>query len=572
MADIVVQMKGPVGPNLGPPKGPPASFPELFEDYSGRAFSGEAGALAVNDDWALTVYDYVPQFAPTIPTLPTPTGDPAKPGASGVNPNAADEYLVIDRAGLATALNNATYQYVFIAKGSDCTNGGHNDNMALTTSGADGAERYFIYWDDVTPSNVEDIKPWNQAQVDRVNMPRIVHNNADYNWFVGLSWGIIETQRMQCCSLTNGSSNNLYYRCNMEYSGNGCWQTTGTTSNNNTAFQCVNHDHTFGTGDIHCFRIQGGDNNKVVSCEGWDFLGDFFHQENNGGNGNICEDCDIYRKTFYDGAGNIDANGEFGAGEGAVDLKNLNPALTDTCKIYGNRIWAMRRLDLVKHPGGGGGPPITFSNVNQNHNLLDCRWNVCFDCADGGIRLAGPRVGETTGGKNSVVRNILYDIRTTGFTAVYYLSDFDNEMYLNTAVDTLGGGVSRLLTYFRNDAQDIDLHDCMGNLFVDTGAINSQAIWGTNFKFGYNAWGATYTKATAGYATDYEDSSAVTNGSPWFMGDFTFIRKKMTGPENYTIPAIVPTTSTPAGFRTLVPTSGGDQIGSRAGIGVDDTF
>jgi len=548
-------------PGVAPPK-----TPILFEDYSGRSFLGEAGALAVNDDWAITIYDYIRRFAPIIPTIPTPTGDPAKPGVSGVNPSAADEYLVIDRAGLVTALNNATYDLIFIAKGSDCTSG-DLDVMTLTISGTAGTKRQFIYWDDITPSNVQDIKPWKLLQADRVQMPKIDHNSGSHTWFTGLSWGIVGTQQMRCAEILGTSSNNLYYRCSMENGKAHEVIINSANADDNMFFECVSHDHILGTVDIHCFSFLQGDNNRIVTCEGWDYLGDFLQLENGGPNGCFAEDCDIYRETFYDGAGVEDPDGDFGAGEGAFDFKNLNPAETTPCKTYGNRIWGMRRVDTVKHPAGGSGSPFQFSNAAVEKHLLDARWNIIFDSTDGAFDFAN--INEAAAdGKHSIVRNIVSDIRT-GADEVLSMPDHACEFYLNTVRDTLTAAA--LWNFARTD-EDITPHDSMGNFYSDVGAINNQVRWGVNFKFGYNAWGGTFTKATAGYASDYENAAVPGRGSPWFMGDMTFIRKKMTGPELHTIPFIVPTTSTPSAFRTLVPISGGDQIGSRTGIGVDDLF
>jgi hypothetical protein len=64
------------------------------------------------------------------------------------------------------------------------------------------------------------------------------------------------------------------------------------------------------------------------------------------------------------------------------------------------------------------------------------------------------------------------------------------------------------------------------------------------------------------------------------MGDFKFRYKKLTiadgDPDGIkTIPGIVPTSSTPAAFRSLVPIIGGvdeDRLGSRTGIGIDDNY
>ena len=552
-----------------PPNNPPAqTSPSLFDDYGDNAFAGEAGALAVNDAWASTVYDYFPQFAPTIPTLPEPTGSPAKPGSSGVNPNAADEFLVIDRAGLATALNNATYQFIFLAKGSDCTDGGDNDLMTLTTSGSSGAgnQRWFIYWDDATPGNVQDIKPWNQAYVDRVQVPRIVHSNASYTWWVGLSFGDLDTPKLgTCASFTNGSSNNQHYRCNMENGTIHVWNCVGSSGDNNRAYQCVNGQHQTGTGDVHSFVVQGGSGHRIISCEGWDILGDFFQVESGGADDCVVEDCDIYRETFYDGNGNIDINGAFGKGEGGIDCKKLNPDATSTLKAYGNRIWGMRPRDPIAHPGGGNGQPLSFAVPSINKRGLDARWNVFFDCTEGAFDLRNMIPG--TNKDHSIVRNIIADIKTTSDKPVFYLPMDTTEVYLNTVTDCLSGAAT-LWYNFRSDTSDIDVHDTMGNFFQDTGTFLNQGQWGTSWKWGYNAYAGTYTTESKTYPIGYEAASKAALN----MGNFTFKRKKMTGPENFTINGIVPTTSTPTAFKTLVPTSGGDQIGSRTGIGVDDLF
>lgn len=394
-----------------------AAVPQIFDDYGGNYFAGEAGALAVNDNWATTVYDYTPKNIPAvvltdIASLPTPTGSPAKPGSSGVNPNASDEYLVIDRAGLAAALNNATYDKIFIAKGSECTNGADSDEMTLTVGGTSSDKRWFIYWDPDTPSNVTSVEPWNQAQADRANMPRIRLDNADWTRWVGLSWGEIGQQVMRCAIMENGASNNLHYRCNMENGTDHVWTVRHSGCDDNMAYMCVSHEHDSNTpnGDTHCFVSLNGDGTKVISCEGWDFLGDFFHIEDGGSNGCVCEDNDIYRKTFYDGSGNVDANGEYGGGEGAIDLKSLNPDNTSVCRVWGNRIWDMRKPDSVIHAGGGRGTPISFSNNDSTKFGLDARWNIIFDSTDGGIDLRANLGIANEPGSHSIVRNVLSNI------------------------------------------------------------------------------------------------------------------------------------------------------------------
>ena len=67
--------------------------------WLGDNMSGEYGALAVNDDWAATIYEYQRQYAPTLPALPTPTTGQPLPTTNGVNPNASDEYLAFTWSG-----------------------------------------------------------------------------------------------------------------------------------------------------------------------------------------------------------------------------------------------------------------------------------------------------------------------------------------------------------------------------------------------------------------------------------------------------------------------------------------
>jgi hypothetical protein len=355
------------------------------------------------------------------------------------------------------------------------------------------------------------------------------------------------------------------------------WNVNSLSAHSMTAYKCVSHDHTTqtnGGNDIVCFQTLKGDNTRVISCEGWDFLGDFFHIEDGGANACIIEDCDIYWVKYTDGAGNYDVNGEYQGGEGAIDVKNCNPDTTSSFKAYGNRIWGFRDLDDVLHPSSGSSPPLSKSNGTADAYNIDYRWNIMMDCWDGVMDL---RDYDTINQNHSIVRNIIYGCKTGSDKPVFYVPCENTEVYLNTTSACLGS--FSIDSYWfnnntggTNDSSDMDTFDCMGNFIHDAGRVLNESLWGTNWKYGYNAYAGTYELSNQGYAaSDYEAvSKAALN-----MGDFTFIRKKLTGPEEYTIPGIVPTTSTPSAFRTLVPTTGGtgnDQIGSRTGIGVDDLF
>lgn len=527
------------------------SSPTLWDDYSGFAFAGEAGALAVNDNWDETTYDYIPQFAPDVGTLPTPTGDPSLPGSSQVNPNAGDEYLVVDPDGITTALNDNTYQFVFIAKGTDLS-GMSNQTLNSSGTGTQANPRWVIWWDPDTPGNVEDIKPWDLASGDVVDMPLILASGTGTGWInvVGLKFTRIGT-------CTDGVHDLLFYRVEATGFANHsltCFENGGSTPERVKVYESYLHNsvQADGGGDRHAVLFNSCDECMVISSEGHDIAGDFVQID--GGSINwVIEDNDHYNTVFYDGSGNTNASGDYHAGEGFVDFKRVNAG-----KIYGNRAWAQRKTDEVAQGTGGSGAPIRGSLTSLKQDI-DIRWNVFEDITDSGIDI---RVGDENGSTNfSGVRNIIAD-ETGADSWPLYIPFESSEWYLNT-ISNNGGSV---VVYFRTT--DITVHDFMGNFLQDVGAFSSTSLLTTtSTRVGYNAYAGTYTTFNKEYTLGEENTIANMN-----MGDFTYTRKKLTGPETSTITGIVPTTSTPSAVRTLVPMSGGDQIGSRSGIGVDDVF
>ena len=547
--------------------------PVLFNDLSGRPFAGEPGALAVNDSWASTTYSYQRRYAPTIPTLPTPTGAPARPGSSGVNPNAANEYLVVDTGGLTTALNNTTYRYVFIAKGTDLHGLG---TQTLTADGASGTERWFIYWDDVTPGNITTYKPWNAAIGDRVEMPRIDGTGATYTYFVGLNWGSYNVYATSVGQYDSGCHDLIWYRCNMEGWGGGNtinWNTLASTTahlwtangaHDNTFFECYVHDaiprYPASTGDYKAFNINSGDNNKFISCEAREFQGFVQIGSSSVTSGTIIEDCDIHKDWRFNSSGVMGTGGSFiyVAGEGFVSLKYVGSSSNPT-RIYGNRFWGAREGSTALDPTVASGAFLAYSINTANKTSVDIRWNVFEDSTRTVFR--GNPADDISTGLMSFVRNIVYNCQGTTSNPALWYSYKASEQYLNTVLDAPSGFMN-----FQNEVT-IDLHDCMGNLYIDVAAIQNTATLGTNAKFGYNCWAGTYTSYNKTYGGDQTSTKAALNA-----GNFTYQRRKITTPENSTITGIVPTTSTPAAIRTMVPTSGGDQIGSRASIGVDNVY
>ncbi len=542
------------------------SFPTLFQDYNGNDFAGEAGALAVNDDWGNTIYDYTPRFAPTIPTLPQPTGSPAKPGSSGVNPNAADEYLVIDATGWDAAINNATYRFVFIAKGTDLKG---EATKTVTVGGIAGTPRWIIYWDDVTPSNIVDIEPWNLASGNRVKMPPCNWTGVSYIYCVGLTWGEKDSWHNRMGSF-NTTSDFTYYRCHNEYtttSHNVLWR--NNCGDNFHVVKCAFLDSNPSWPDLTELLIQGGDGHRFISCEVRDPATFVEWGDQWAGKDSILENCCVYREQRFDAAGNPDAAGEFTQGEAMIGFKDVSGSGTDIAiRLYGNRCWGTRLTSEALDPTRNTGASIAGSLTNESKAYIDIRWNVFQDNTRTCIRLGAGNILAGTH-HHSVVRNIIGDFPlqpwSSAFNYPLYLSYDNTEMYLNTVSNA--ANAEGFLTFFRTDA-GINNLDMMGNFFQDTTDILQD--FDTGNQIGYNCWVNALETVNLIYGNDITPTKASLN-----MGDFTYTRKKLTGPENSTISDIVPTSSTPTSFTALVPTTGGtgnDQVGSRTNIGVDDDF
>jgi len=594
------------------------SSPALFDDLSDRAFAGEAGALAVNDNWASTIYSYTPSYAPTIPTIPQPTGDPAQPGSSQVNPNASDEYLVVDLTGFQAAMNNSTYTYVFIAKGTDLyTNTNQQEILTTAASGTSGTPRWFVWWDPDTPSNALDVKPWDLATSAQVQMPfQTRQAGSEYIYWVGLCFGKAEetwgVNRMHAAMrFYDGANNHQFYRCLEEYSG-GNENADGTKSRDDydtalasdgrgtfTSFQMFAQNQ--GGFDVCGDRIdfyecvfrygckfekehdqilcQGGNNHRIVSCE--------FSDGNNasiqlgaawGGYGAVIEDCDFYKRRWSvtantsSGVATLDPNGDYTNGDAScgVKLTGTSASPDTTVRLWGCRFYnnAPGSYALDDNPTSGNGWVASSPGAAAK---VDIRWNIFynFDNQVAINLLEGSTLGNT-GETHSIVRNIIANINNAD--RALSINFDDSEMYLNTITEV--STCANVMNNYVFPNHDFDNFDMMGNFIRNAqtsgnmfNSITSSRV--TSEQIGYNAYVGTYgTIYNAVYGNDYTNTST----SAMNMGDFKYYRNKLTSPVLVTISDIVPTSSTPAGFTGLVPTSGANQIGSRAGCGIDDVY
>ena len=188
------------------------SFPTLFQDYASRDFAGEPGALATNNGWSTTVYNYTPQFAPTIPTVPTYIG-------------AAYQTIVTTRAGLTTALGNLAFRHIFIQKGYDDHGGA---DIAINNAGTAALPRWLLYYD---PADVNKdltaFSPWNLA-VGNANRTQLCRLNfgtgSAYYYVVGLNSGKVGGAAQKTALHDGNAHDIIWYRCSMENASTGhCW-------------------------------------------------------------------------------------------------------------------------------------------------------------------------------------------------------------------------------------------------------------------------------------------------------------------------------------------------------------
>jgi hypothetical protein len=573
----------------------------VASSWLGTNHLGELGSLAVNEDWENTVYEYVRQHDTQTrvawfqsQTIPTPTGDVSAQIAAGVNtvnPNASDEYLMFTWA--TSPISNATYKKVFFAKGMNAGNG--TFNWSSGGSGSSGDPRWLVYWDTDTPSNVTDVWPEQlplseQARVRRMN---ISANITDIN-FVGLSFGSNGYGYH-----SGGGQRFFYWRCYAkDITLNPCTGFESGTYKDMTWFQCRLDTGWNTTGsapagsstDVNFVSNSGTcDGMYVVSCETNDLAGDLtivgrFSTLTNV----VIEDNDYWNSVFTDGNGNLSANGNYRGGEQFIDIKSGDSDATNYTIVHGNRCLNHRVTDQSPpgdtwtHSGGGGGEALTTSIDTEVKAYFDFSYNVIDDgtvsawTAFNGSELAG--TGNASFNYN-LINNIRANITSIAGAVqpkldVFRMGMDASEMYFNTFSDCASSSFG---ANFAGKVSASRLNDCdiKGNAFME---FPANSVWrdgsnntrvGTGTEIGYNGWiGADeYEYGLSG--TNYYVASAATVKST--MGDFIYRKRKCSVPTGATeangglgrISQVVPTSSTPSGYKTTVTVT----IGGRTGIG-----
>ena len=547
-------------------------------NWLGDGLAGELGALAINDAWNSTIYEYVSPYAPALAaalgTIPTPTGNPARPLSSEVNPNAADEYLVVDQAGYDAAINNAIYSKVFLANGLDVHTAGEK---ILTATGTQPAPRWITWWNPDSPDDVQTVEPWNLPLNQRATVNTIRTNSCDYVYFVGLSFGAIGSF---ICGITlsflNESSRCIGYRCSTENNTVSAYRFQvsggGVTGNGPSVdcsyYQCMARSSEFQAGtDVHGFAFQGSIRAAVVSCEAYDMTGDCLQIEDGNNNGPIVDDNDFYRTsaTFYDGNGNQNVNGLYGNGEHGIGIKTCNAtSFVDIAVIAGNRIWNMRQNDPVLTTGSTtGGLSIECATPTRAQQYMRVTQNVIEGgTGEYGINL----IGDVTApeGHESVTANLIYNyFWADGSGWAIRSSQAKSEVYQNTVK-----AVTNINNWFTFNA-DVERADWLSNVFINAGEMQSDSYLDAASNVGYGGFIGTSTP----FEKNLPGTNVIAALGAINYGDFRYRRRKLSAPEVATIPGVVPTSITPAGFLNTSPGVGSaDQVGLRTDIGVDDVI
>jgi hypothetical protein len=534
----------------------------------------ELGCLAVNDNWATTVYEYTPIYAPTVPTIPTPTDDPASTGSSRVNPNAPNEYLVETAAGWTTALtgmNAGTYNKIFVKKG---VNASGESLFTLTQDGTSGSPNWIVYWDpdDNTVVNT-DWRPWNAAFATRATVSNL-RVEGNYTYIMGLAWGSVSqdiSNSLGWFSFQGGMNNGLMYRCVLTHCG-GPWNiSVRQNSSDCDIYQCVARSTNLPiptVNDCEAVIIIGAQRVRVVSCEFYDTQGNGVEWNTGNNQDLIIEDCDIYTTPSfrYDGDGNQQDDGNYSIGESPVGGKHMQGTPGNKCVVRGNRFWGQRQIDPKATGSTTANDQILFNTSHSGaqteiRERVEITKNVAHDFT-GTYGVIVMSHNQIPGPERNfeVTENLVADhVPANGYPGHAIRVSFnETAVYSNTWARCAGTA-----SFFGLDGPVVDNLDFLGNVFTDcpsdwanTSYLLSSCIVGYHGILG----------STNNYEKNASSTSYINIDVPsMFFGDFRYRRKKMTAPEIGVIADVVPTNNTPNEFLIGARNAG---IGTRPGVGI----
>jgi len=443
-------------------------------------------------------------------------------------------------------LNDSSYPVI-------CLTPGDYGTITLTASGASGKERWLRY---KNPNNTG-THPVQQSAADRAKIKRLVFNGADY-WIIHhitIEGGGAGTRLIEFVSGSSSTNNIVSSVLAEDVAENAIY--VGFGNNNNTIQNSVIRDCIATPGqDRAGVSISGGPinthiiNNEIYGCQKAVYISE--HQAE----GTVIENNDLYfsMDQYTDCSGNYNGTGPCSASEVVIGTKNAGIS-SNLVRILHNRLWGGRRTDTSVCCAGGGsyGKLMSISGKDsqdtngskyvliQNNILMDSQ--IGLDGYWANLR------------NHSVIGNVFYNIHafhsTTPTRAIATEGGHTtySEYYLNTIIDAdvwfdFGGATN---------------NDVKCNVIIDSGGIRSYTGNGTQVD--YNAFYNTSLFTTGSVATNisYQSASDTKNI------DYCFMRKLITGPEQFCIPYARPISSVSPHDKTC-----DSSFDSRQNIGIDD--
>jgi hypothetical protein len=256
--------------------------------------------------------------------------------------------------------------------------------------------------------------------------------------------------------------------------------------------------------------------------------------------GTIVRNNDMYitPAKYTDCNGNLNPAGNCTVSEALMVFKAAGTSANDMVQITGNRLWGSRKADPNFSSPGGWGHAILIYQYSKYALVQN---NIITDVSRG--------IDFANSTNYSAIGNIVYKSRAlvegTG-RASSSIGGSNHEFYRNTYID--------IGNWLISGSSNVDLR-C--NVIINSGPRGGTIGTGTaaNYNFYYNT-----PQFAAPGSNDIIRSTADQSGNT----NLTFARKRITAPEQFTIPYGLTTAASPH-VNACDP-----NLGSRIGIGVDD--
>ena len=209
--------------------------------------------------------------------------------------------------------------------------------------------------------------------------------------------------------------------------------------------------------------------------------------------GNVFEGNDIYITPI-----NYTEGGKYACAENAFDFKN-GTVTTDNVKVIGNRMWGFRPSDTSCGASGSNGTAIS---LHRNAKNITIEKNIFFDVPIGVNILASDKKFPGESMSNLIItNNILANFAPVSFTTGFLVSN--NVTITNNTI--MGAGSAFTFGNTKNVNPIIQNNLLLNIKTKNPESLSSSNVWLTNPAY----------------------------------GDYTFYRKKWTGPEAVTFSKII---------------------------------